>query len=308
MKKLKYLVMAGLLLLAACGPSYEESKRQAREQQRQLMREDSAALKVAVMPTIDCLPLYVAQELHLYDSTLVEVRLKRYTAQMDCDTALERGRVEGMVTDLVRAVRIARKGTPLRYVAVTNAYWQLITNRNARIKQLKQLDDKMLAMTRYSATDMLADRAIDSARLQEERVFKVQINDVNVRMDMLKNNELDAFFFTEPQATAARLLKNPVVMDSRQLDVQLGVMVFREKEMQRQARSQQQQAFLKGYNAACDSLNRYGIHHYRDIIVRYCGVTEQVADSLPDHFHFPHAAGPRQQDMDAAGKWLDKKP
>ena len=157
------ICIVGVLLLAACGQSYEETKRLTREQKREAARKDSAALKVAVMPTMDCLPLFVAQHYHLYDTLRGGVRLKYYKAQMDCDTALMRGRVEGSVTDLVRAARMAKQGTKLRYVATTNAYWQLISNRNSRVKQVKQLDDKMIAMTRYSVTDMLADAAIDSA-------------------------------------------------------------------------------------------------------------------------------------------------
>ena len=59
----------------------------------------------------------------------------------------------------------------------------------------------MLAMTRYSATDLLADYAVDSAKLKSEQVFKIQVNDVNIRLKMLLNNEIDAVLLTEPQAT-----------------------------------------------------------------------------------------------------------
>ena len=49
--------------------------------------------------------------------------------------------VEGMVTDLVRGQRLIRRGFPLTYVTATDAYWQLVTNRNARLTQLRHLDD-----------------------------------------------------------------------------------------------------------------------------------------------------------------------
>ena len=130
------IVVTGLLILAGCGQSYEETKRLSREQRLKLAREDSAALKIAVMPTLDCLPIFIAKDHQLFD-TVVDIRLKRYTAQMDCDTAMMRGRVEGMVTDLVRAERIIQSGMPLKYIATTNAYWLLISNRNQRITQLK---------------------------------------------------------------------------------------------------------------------------------------------------------------------------
>ena len=298
------LIILGVLLLAACGQSYEETKRLTTQQRREAAKKDSAALKVAVMPTLDCLPLFVAQHYNLYDTLRGGVRLKLYKAQMDCDTALERGRVEGMVTDLVRAVRIAKKGTKIRYVAATNAYWQLVSNRNSRVKQVKQLDDKMIAMTRYSVTDMLADAAIDSAKLDKDHVFKVQVNDVFVRVQMLQNNIMDVLCLTEPQATWARTMKNPVVLDTRDLGWQMGVIAFREKEMLRQARGKQLELFVKAYNQACDSINKYGVAHYREIINSRFKLKAELVDSLPKDLKFAHAKGPRQEDMERAEKWL----
>ena len=278
-----------------------------RQQRKEAARKDSAALKIAVMPTLDCLPMYVAQYHELYDTIHGGVRLKYFTAQMDCDTALERGRVEGMVTDLVRATRISKRGTKMRFTAVTPAYWQLITNRNSRIRQLKQLDDKMVAMTRYSVTDMLADRAVDSAKLDKDHVFKVQVNDLFVRMQMLQNNIMDALCLTEPQATWARSMKNAVILDTRTLDWQMGVVAFRDKEMQRQARREQFDLFVKAYNQACDSINKYGLKHYRELIVDRCKIRKELVDSLPQDIKFAHAKGPRQQDIDIVEKWLGKK-
>lgn len=305
MRTLLSLVLC--LLLVACGQSYEETKQLTRKQRHEALRKDSAALKVAVMPTLDCLPLFVARYYQLYDTLRGGVRLKFFKAQMDCDTALQRGRVEGSITDLVRAKRMEQRGLKLRYVASTNAYWQLITNRNARIHQLKQLDDKMVAMTRFSATDMLTDLVVDSVKLKDERVFRVQINDVGVRLQMLVNNEMDALWFTEPYATAAHALKHSSVLDTRQLDLQLGVLAFREMEMRRQARSQQLQLFVKAYNQACDSINRYGVRRYTDLIAEYSQLRPEWLDSLPKNLKFEHAQGPRQRDVAAAEKWCGKQ-
>lgn len=311
MNKMKYtkifiIVMTGLLVLAGCGQSYEETKRLSREQRKKLAREDSAALKIAVMPTLDCLPLFIAKDHQLFD-TIVDIRLKRYTAQMDCDTAMMRGRVEGVVTDLVRAERMIHSGTPMKYVASTNAYWLLISNRKQRITQLKHLDDKMLAMTRYSVTDFLGDLAVDSAKLKTERVFRIQINDVNIRLKMLENNEMDALFLTEPQATQALLGKHKILLDTRQEDIRMGVIAFRTKGMDDQNRKKQMEVFLKGYNDACDSINKFGVRHYKDVIRKYCSVSEPALKQLPDSLKYNHAEAPRQKDIERAQQWLSKK-
>ncbi len=298
------IFIACLLLLTGCGQSYEESKRQTKQQQKEKAKLDSAALKIAVMPTLDCLPLFVAQHLQLLDTLHGGVRLKFFAAQMDCDTALERNRVQGAATDLVRAKAMEKRGKQLRYVAATNAHWQLIANHNARIRQLKQLDDKMVAMTRFSATDMLTDRVTDSVKLDKDRVFKVQINDVAVRLLMLQNNEMDALWMPEPQATAARIMNHNIVYDTRKEDIRLGVLAFDEKEMQHPERSKQLELLTKAYNQACDSINKYGVKKYSALIVKHCKVKAAVANKLPENIKFEHAQGPREKDIALAERYM----
>lgn len=300
------LFVLGTCLLLACGQSYEEQKRVARIQRRQLMREDSAALKVAVLPTIDCLPLYLAKEHHMFDTLGADVRLRRFTAQMDCDTAFERGRVEVMVSDLVRTERLKTLGMKIDYLSATDAYWQLYANRTARIRELKQLDDRMVAMTRYSVTDMLAEMAVDSAKLKPERVFRIQVNDVFVRLQMLQNNEMDALLLTEPQASEARSGKHQLLLDTRRLDMSMGVVAANAKTTADKSRQRQLEVLKQGYNTACDSLNERGLAAYADLLLKYYGLSSKQIDKLSKDIKFRHMAAPRDKDVERARKWVEK--
>lgn len=295
--------MAAVAFMSACGNSYQESKRLSRLERQRLAKEDSAALKIAVMPTLDCLPLYVAREYKWFCDGKTDIRLKYFTSQIDCDTAILNGRVEGAVSDLVRVARMNKSGAKVKPQIATAAYWQLFTNRNSRIRQLNQLDDKMVAMTRYSVTDMLADHVVDSAKLKSERVFKVQINDVNVRLQMMLNNEMDAMFVTEPQATLARLAKHKVLLDTRKMNWHMGVIAFREKPMKDVDRKRQYDVFVKAYNQACDSINKNGIARYAHLMEKYCRTRSAVLDSIPKQ-KFPHAVGPREKDVLRAEKYI----
>ena len=304
MRKLLIGIIA-VLVLFSCGQSYEETKRQSRAHRLKLQREDSAALKIAVMPTLDCLPIFVAKDHEMFD-TVVDIRLKYFTAQMDCDTAIMNRRVEIGITDVVRAERMMKAGTPVRYFAGTNAYWVLVSNRQQRISQLKHLDDKMVAMTRYSVTDMLGDMAVDSAKLEPWKVFRIQVNDVNIRLKMLENNEMDALVFTEPQYTQAMLRKPRVLLDTRTLDLKMGAIVVQSKGMDDKTRKKQMSAFLRGYNEACDSINEFGVQHYKDVIRKRYKVSEQALKKLPN-LKYSHAVAPREKDIEAARQWLSKK-
>ena len=114
-----------------------------------------------------------------------------------------------MVSDLMRTERLRHRGIPLDYVTATDAYWQMLGNQKARITAIKHLGDRMIGMTRYSATDYLATLGIDSVK-PALPVFRVQLNDVSVRLMMLINNEIEAVMLPEPQATEARTKKHIV--------------------------------------------------------------------------------------------------
>lgn len=297
MKKIIPLIIICLMLIA-CGNSYEEKQQLTRAEKVRLDSIDRASLKVGVMPTLDCLPLYIAKEEQLFDTLGVTVHLKAFTAQMDCDTALIGGSVEGSITDLVRARRLEEKGVSLSYPIATNTYWQLITNKKARISELKQLSDKMIAITRYSATDRLATLAIDSAKPKYD-VYRVQINDVKVRLNMLLNNEMDAMLLTEPQATKAHIEGNKVLMDSQNKNIHWGVFAFRNKSLESGSRQTQLRLFIKAYNMAVDSINKNGLQHYEKVIQKYCGSDTKTIKALPK-IRFQHAAQPRQKDITSA--------
>ncbi len=305
MKRILYIIIAAACL-AACADKGTK-KVMTRAERLRMKKAESAALKIAVMPTLDCLPLFVARECRLFDTLGVDVRLKYFKAQMDVDTALAGCSVEGGVSDLVRTERLKQKGTPLDYLTATDGSWQLVVNRTARIKQLKQLDDKMLAMTRFSATDRFSDIALDSAKLKYDRVYRVQINDVNLRLLMLLNNEMDALWLPEPQATVARHHKHGVLMDSRKMKGSWGVLAIRTDRTADKSRQEQLKLLVKAYNTACDSINKRGVAHYMPLIEKYCKQKKEHLKKLPADLRFRPVAKPAEEDVNSARQWLEKK-
>lgn len=297
------ILLLAVALLAGCEASLDDTRKLSREEAAKKRKEDSLALKIGVLPTLDCLPLYIASEYGLFDSLKTDIRLKPFKSRIDSDAAFSAGKTEGCVTDIVSGQRMKTQGLELEYATSTNAYWQLISNRKSRLKSLKQLNDKMVAMTRLSATALLADYATDSAKLKSDNVFRIQVNDVTIRLRMLLNNEIDAVLLTEPHASTARLYKNNVLMDSRDINARLGAIAFNSKAMKDPHRQQQLTAFIKGYNAACDSINKNGVKHYADIVEKYCKTDAKTTAALPK-MRFEHATPPRQEDIDRADKWL----
>lgn len=277
-------------LLLSCG----ESSKQRKERERASHVSDSLALKVATLPTLDCLPVFIAAEKGMYEANGVQVKIIPFNAQMDCEQALLNRQVECAVTDIFRAERMKTKDPGIKYITSSEAYWQLISNRKARITEIRHLSEKMVAMARYSATDYLVNVALDSVHTPNS-VFRIQVNDVTVRLSMLQNNAMDAMMLTEPQATTARLAGNPVLMDSRQKGIFPGAFIVA-GGLNDEHRQKQLETFTKVYDMACDSINKYGFQHYADIIKVHCQTDDATVKALPK-IQFHHAAQPKASDL-----------
>lgn len=299
MKRINYLLILAVLTLVSCSKSDKELQA---ERQAQKLAEREAyqkAYKIAVMPTMDCLPAYLLKDSLLYDTAKVDIRLCRFNAQMDCDTAMIGGSVQAAFSDLVRTERLKHRNKVLmHYLTDTNLNWQLIADKDSKLKQLSDLSDKIVAMTRFSGTDLLTDMAVKKAK-PKYQVFRVQVNDVLVRLAMLQNHEIDAYWFAEPQITKALSADNNSLFNSEDAGVHLGVVAIMDKVR----RQDEEAAFAAAYDKAVEQINKNGVKYYSALIQKYMKVDESVVRALPD-IKYTKIGPPRKANLLMARNFL----
>lgn len=273
MRRYKYVLSLLILVILCIGCSGGDDvvKRKSKEEIAAERTRDSLALKVGVGQTINCLPAFVAKDDGIFDSLGVDVRLCHYTSMLDCDASLKRNTIEGAFTDEKRInyLNTNYKGLSLKTVMVTDMQWQLVANRLSRLHELKQLAEKMIAATRFSATDYLCDRMMDSVKLDNERVFRIQVNDVDLRLKMLLNNEIDAAWLPEPQASVARRKGHGVLMSSGRDGEKLAALAFTGKAMADSRRQKQIELFKKAYGIAKKRIDAGGKKYYSELVKKY---------------------------------------
>lgn len=299
MKCINYLLILAVLTLVSCCKSDKELQA---ERQAQKLAEREAyqkAYKIAVMPTMDCLPAYLLKDSLLYDTAKVDIRLCRFNAQMDCDTAMIGGSVQAAFSDLVRTERLKHRNKVLmHYLTDTNLNWQLIADKDSKLKQLSDLSDKIVAMARFSGTDLLTDMAVKKAK-PKYQVFRVQVNDVLVRLAMLQNHEIDAYWFAEPQITEALSADNNSLFNSEDAGVHLGVVAIMDKVR----RQDEEAAFAAAYDKAVEQINKNGVKYYSALIQKYMKVDESVVRALPD-IKYTKIGPPRKANLLIARNFL----
>lgn len=289
------LVVFFSALITSCSDTGSTAEEQAR-------REAAAVLRVAVTPTLDCLPLFVAEATGMADSLGRHLVLQQHMARADCDTALVGGSVCAILTDCGRAAFLRdnwttllaeRKATTKRQNAKMpkqpnaktakqqradtlsvmphgNLRLFLLTNYKARLKEAKQLADKMIALDRKSVEADMAQYVLDSVKLAD-KTFLVNIPSLTVRREMIGSNIMDAVVLPEPQATVVRRAGHSVIYAASAIAGRdAGCLVARRDA-----------ALLRRiYNQACDTLNTVGLHRYDSLLVKRMGLTPDAARAV----------------------------
>lgn len=164
---------------------------------------DSTVFHIAVLPISECEPFAVAQECGMFDSLGIAISLDTFYAAMDADTAFMNGDVQMLVADSLKAIYLNKliSGDSITTVMTDSLHLSLLTSSQSRIIKTSSLKEKIVAVTRNSIIDYLADRTMRQAQLKPEELNRPQINNIPLRANMLMLNQYDGAFLPEPFAT-----------------------------------------------------------------------------------------------------------
>ena len=302
----KYGVMkyCASLLFVSCLSLFFISCQQTKESisPDEQARIDSLALHVGVMPVMDCLPIYYAQKTRIFEDAGVDVQFLEYLSQMDCDTAIERHRVELAYGDVARTLLMK---TDVRIVMGLDGKMSLVTARTKRIRQLKHLNERMVGLDRLSASDYWSDELMKKAGMEQAAIYRPQINDLRLRTSMLGEQLLDAALLPEPYATQLVRQGNRMLYTTNDSAPSLACLVVSAKTLKDTMRVGQIQRFFNAYNKAVEELNsdKRDNDALRTILCKQYELTEKVVDSLRIP-RFPLAHITKSSDADIAVRWL----
>ncbi len=194
MQKLIYIlsILWTVVLFGSCG-----------QNEKVEVKDDSTALKLGVLPTMECLPFYYADSIGLFDSMGVSVKLVTFDAAMDADTAFMNGDIDGMVSDLVKACIWQGQGDTAQVAMVGELRMWLITAPKARLLKAESIKEKIIGITRHSSVDYFADKILESVKLQSINLNKPQINNIRLRGTMVDQDQYDGAILPEPYASEA---------------------------------------------------------------------------------------------------------
>ena len=262
---------------------------------------DTTVLRVAVMPAINCLPVFYAERTGLADSLGLEMELLRYQAQMDIDTAIAFGHADIAYTDLIRIAKLGKAKVTLSAFASCDEPISLISLKTKRVKQVNQMKEQMIAVSRLSATDYWCDRLLDSTRTSYDDIYRPQVNDVRLRAEMLRQGLIDAAMMGEPYATWMTMLGHKRLFLSKGKQPQLYAWA------NISATKKQQKVFLDILKEATEQLSKPSeAALLRDILKLEYQLPPTLVDSI-ELQPVRQVSAVRPTDTEEAEKWLSKR-
>lgn len=196
-------------------------------------------LKIAVLPILEALPMYVAQQEGLFEKHGLNVEFVAVASAPERDQVIAAGQADGMINELtstmfynkdqpqVKIVRYARTATP------EQALFRILASGESGINNVDGLKGARIGISQGTVIEYLTDRLLQSQGFTAEEINTVSVPKIPDRMALLENGELDAGMLPEPLSSLAVLQGSRVVLDDTSLpEISFSTLTFRNEVLE----------------------------------------------------------------------------
>ncbi len=256
------------------------------------------SLKVGVMPDTGATPFIIAKEMGFFENIDVDITLFRNAQNRDA--ALATGELHGASTDVLAAIFYEDGGLSMQITSYTESDYRMVSSPKKRAEELK--GSKVVAgISKDTVIDFTTSLIGGTYNMD---IVPVILPQIPVRLEMLRNGELDVATLPEPLATAAIVSGGESIASTIELDLYPGVMVFSKKFIQDNPEAIE--AFYDGYDRAVEYINSTPQSEYYDIVAKALDFPDSVA-SVMTFPEFSPASLPQPKDFDPVMEWAIKQ-
>ncbi len=242
--------------------------------------ENLEEINFGVMSDVGAVPFLIAEKEGFYEEAGVDVNITVFRSALDRDTALQTGNLDGAMADMLTILFYKESGMDFKMTSSTYGNYRLISSPNLTKKNFSALDSPQVGISSNTVIDFSTDLVISKLGM-DDKVEKVAIPQMPVRLEMLYENSLDGSTLPEPLAYTAKFQGGEVIGDTEELNLYPGIVIFSSDILDEQ--SQTLVKFYEGYNMAVEYLNKTDKNEFYDYLVEELGFSENIKDS----FEFP---------------------
>jgi NitT/TauT family transport system substrate-binding protein len=317
-RKLIVLAMFGIVLAACAAPTAAptapvSSSAASSQSSVAPTRPPTGAgsLRLALLPTIDVVPFYVAEAQGYFKQQGLNVELVPASSAAERDQLMATQQTDGEMTDLFSAVTFNATKPTLKVVRIVRQarsdapLFSILVLKDSPIKTPQDLKGKEIAISQNTVIEYLTQRMLEKEGLSAADIKTTNIPAIPTRLQVLQQGQVPAANLPEPFTSLAVLQGARVVIDdSKYPEYSQSVLIFRTDIVTN--RADDIKKFLVAYDKAIADI-RATPDKFRNILID----KSRVPDPLKDKYQFPPFADPSittKAQWDDVIKWsLDKK-
>ncbi len=283
-----------LALSAACAPRAAEPTR----------------IRVGVLPVLESLPMYVAQQEGYFAAQGLEVELIPVSSAPERDQLLQAGQIEAMINEVVsvlfynqdepqvvvvRFARVASEDAPL---------FRILAAKDSGIQRVQDLAGVPIGISEGTVIEYTTDRLLEHAGLAPAQIEKVAVPKIPDRLNLLLSGQLPAANLPDPAASLAILQGAvPVIDDTTYPQISHSVISFSTDFAEQNP--QAVRGFLAALERAVQEVNA-DKGRWNDLLTENNLLPPPLLGkyTLPD---FPPASVPSQAQFQDALDWAQAK-
>jgi NitT/TauT family transport system substrate-binding protein len=171
--------------------------------------QEDPTLKIAVLPILDALPMYVAEAQGYFKDAGITVEFMPVASANERDQVMQSGQVDGMINDLTSTVlynKDAQKIAVVRFARTASAdkpQFSLLAAKDSGITTPDQLQGVEIGISQGTVIDYLTQRILENAGLATADIKTINVPAIPDRLQLLNEGKLKAAVLPEPAATLA---------------------------------------------------------------------------------------------------------
>jgi NitT/TauT family transport system substrate-binding protein len=266
-------------------------------------KENTAPLKVGIMPDADSLPFMVAQDEGFFESEGVEVELVIFSNPQERDAAIQAGKLDGSISDLLAAAFLYIGGFDAKITSLTDGRYGIAAAPESGVQDLAGLFGKQIGLSTNTIIQYTVDAQLDKAGVGAGNYTPVSAPRMPLRMEMLLNGKIDAASLPEPLLTAVVGQGAILLSTTDTIGVDAGVLLFSKKTLDK--RLEDVKKFYRAYYKAAQKINDNS-DAYRAFLVEKASFPEAVRDAY-QFVHYRKPMLPEEAQITQAVAWLKAK-
>lgn len=191
---LPLLVILGSALLAACAPASAT----------QTPPPEPVTLKMALLPILDAVPVFVAQKEGLFAKHNVAVEIIPVGSAPERDQVIAAGQADGMVNEIVSVMLYNKDQVQVQIVryaqaaSQNTAHFYILASPQSGISDVAGLKGVEIGISQGTVIEYLTDRLLQAEGLSQADIKSINVPRIPDRLNLLLSGELKAAVLPDP--------------------------------------------------------------------------------------------------------------